>query len=702
MELNVYVRANFCACDGRECLLLGCHFVNASILTTLKSWHNKFTAKLFFQITILYVPLPIRPAQKKHCLLQRSIRPNISDIGQKELWWIWPNATVARFPLTRLHWCNRLTLFLLKLALRKGFQTSSIVVPPHAVCMTLKASKQITWRWKRWNRKNCRPSRNKMINSGRSIYNTMQLQHIFWFSQQCRLRIISSNKKRSKTFFDVCLIGDQQAPAPSPVAGYQSSSDMSMLSGQPCDRHGRGNLFFPKKGAFFRHNNESPLAHAFSPLHQKVFAVKHIHAIYHQLKRPDILQRAKEGPIGVFIRQETKPQRQRHQENMTENMPPSRLEIAAQRWYWQRWFRTTFGIVALSADSEILPTQQNHTKPTTKTRDKQPATSNEGQATSNEQRGTSNQQRATRDKQHATSNERDKQPATSNEGQATSNEQRGTSNMQQATRDKQRATRNEGPATSNKQRATRDKQSTTSNEGQAVNNKQRGTSSQQQATRDKQPTTRDKQQATSNQHTTSFATEADSLWYSYISPVRHSMFGFSAIVRQFLTPPPRLLILPRWNECWGRMMCSTTFRDELDLTSSCATWICALWQNRSPSCERFEVLCSFRSLMFWEPIFSSGPSWPRVSHCACRASRTLSAKVFAGGKRLYPGLSSSDFRRGRHAWQQSLLFNFPESRDLPWRSCTASKSGFGAQVRELQAKSGSWWFRKIWLRNLGV
>lgn len=143
--------------------------------------------------------------------------------------------------------------------------------------------------------------------------------------------MISSNKKCSKTFFDVCLIGDQQAPAPSPVAGYQSSSDMSMLSGQPCDRHGRGNLFFPKKGAFFRHNNESPLAHAFSPLHQKVFAVKHIHAIYHQLKRPDILQRAKEGPIGVFIRQETKPQRQRHQENMTENMPPSRLEIGAQR-----------------------------------------------------------------------------------------------------------------------------------------------------------------------------------------------------------------------------------------------------------------------------------------------------------------------------------------------------------------------------------
>ena len=356
---------------------------------------------------------------------------------------------------------------------------------------------------------------------------------IYWFSQQCRLRIISSNKKRSKTFFDVCLIGDQQAPAPSPVAGYQSSSDMSMLSGQPRDRHGRGNLFFPKRGAFFRHNNESPLAHAFSPLHQNIFAVKHIHAIYHQLKRPDILQRAKERPIGVFIRQETKPQRQRHQENMTENMPPSRLEIEAQKviltemvshhlrhysfecWLWDL------------ADS---------TKPTTKTRDKQHATSNEGQATSNEQRGTSNQQRATRDKQPATSNEgqatsneqrgtsnqqratRDKQPATSNEGQATSNEQRGTSNQQRATRDKQPATSNEGQATSNEQRgnagqatsneqrgtsnqqrATRDKQPATSNEGQATSNEQRGTSNQQRATRDKQHATSNEGQATSNE-----------------------------------------------------------------------------------------------------------------------------------------------------------------------------------------------------------
>ena len=75
----------------------------------------------------------------------------------------------------------------------------------------------------------------------------------------------------------------------------------------------------------------------------------------------------------------------------------------------------------------------------------------------------------------------------------------------------------------------------------------------------------------------------------------------------------------------------------------------------------------FSVIDFLGCIFSSGPSWPQVSHCARRTSRTLSAKVFAGRKRLYPGLSSSDFRRGRHAWQQSLLFNFPE---VAWLAVT--------------------------------
>ena len=282
----------------------------------------------------------------------------------------------------------------------------------------------------------------------------------------------------------------------------------------------------------------------------------------------------------------------------------------------------------LCADSEILPTNKKQQA----ARDKQPTTNNKQRGTSNQQRGTSNKQQATRDKQ------------------------RGTSNKQQATRDKQRGT-------SNKQQATRDKQPTISNEGQAT---------------------------TATQHTTSFPAEADSLWYSYISPVRHTMFGFSAIVRQFLTPPPTFVavILPILIRALGAndVFNNVPGRVGFDIIL-CDLDLCVVTKSES-------VVRTLRSALFFSVvdflgcIFSSGPSWPRVSHCACRTSRTLSAKVFAGRKRLYPGLSSSDFRRGLLGNNRSFLTS-PSRVTLPWRS------GHGIKIRFWRSGSSKQKFRQL-------
>ena len=177
------------------------------------------------------------------------------------------------------------------------------------------------------------------------------------------------------------------------------------------------------------------------------------------------------------------------------------------------------------------------------------------------------------------------------------------------------------------------------------------------------------------------------------------MFGFSAIVRQFLTPPPRLLILPILIRALGAndVFNNVPGRVGFDIIL-CDLDLCVVTKSESfvrtlRSALFFSVIDVLGTHFFQWPVLAAGFSL-RVPYIPY--SKTLSAKVFAGKKTTLPWAFPPVMfdMDGMHAWQKNAPFLTSPSRvtcrDVECLPRHQNPVVWGpVWVPELQAKSGS-------------